>query len=253
MGNNAESWLGQIDFNLFNETQFEEFCFELLQHVGFVNVDWRKGTNLSSSPSDSGRDIVANLEREDFDGTKRLETWFVDCKHQQKGVPPKELQNLLSWANAERPTVALFIVSGFLSNPSKDYLRDYELNNRPPFLIKYCERPVLERLATGNENFLRRFFGDLPRSYSEILATEEEFFDRVWYDRNRLLEKLIKEGKKTVSEDVATGMKIARIQVEKKYGADKLGPYDDFEWGMINGKLSALRWVMGEDWDMLDT
>jgi len=26
-----------------------------------------------------------------------------------------------------------------------------------------------------------------------------------------------------------------------------------FEWGMINGKLSALRWVMGDEWDMLDT
>lgn len=40
--------------------------------------------------------------------------------------------------------------------------------------------------------------------------------------------------------------------MEKLYG-DKLQPMDDFEWGMLNGKLSALRWVLGDEWDMLDT
>ena len=41
--------------------------------------------------------------------------------------------------------------------------------------------------------------------------------------------------------------------MERKYGKDNLGPYSKFDWGMINGKLSALRWVFGDDRDMLDT
>jgi hypothetical protein len=32
---------------------------------------------------------------------------------------------------------------------------------------------------------------------------------------------------------------------EGNYGPDELGPWDDFGWGMINGKLSALKWVLG--------
>ena len=41
----------------------------------------------------------------------------------------------------------------------------------------------------------------------------------------------------------------------KKYGKKNITipPHDTFVWAMINGKLSALRWVMGDDWDMLDT
>jgi len=44
-----------------------------------------------------------------------------------------------------------------------------------------------------------------------------------------------------------------RTRVEATYGAENLGPYTDFEWGMINGKLSALQWVTGSEWDFLDT
>lgn len=44
----------------------------------------------------------------------------------------------------------------------------------------------------------------------------------------------------------------ARHKVEERYGVYNLGPYSDFEWGMIDGKLSALRWVLGDEWDFLD-
>ena len=57
----------------------------------------------------------------------------------------------------------------------------------------------------------------------------------------------------TIRRDVWEGALKAAREVERRYGKKKLGPWDDFEWGMVNGKLSALRWALGDEWDMLDT
>ncbi len=244
-----------LSFGRLSAVEFEEFCFDLLHALGFLNIDWRKGTPLRSSPADSGRDIVAYEERIDVDGSKHHEKWFVDCKHHKRGVPPNELRSLLTWAEADRPDVVLFMISGYLSNPAKGYLHAYQANNRPPFKIKYWEKPQLERLSQRKASLLRRYnLADIPiRSVKAILKAEEEFFYRVWYDRKLMLLERIRERRETISPELKKGMLKGMRYTEKKYGKRTLGPYDKFQWGMINGKLSALRWVLGDDWDMLDT
>jgi hypothetical protein len=243
----------RLDFENLDETEFEEFCFELLTELdGFRNVDWRKGTPKKSSPADRGRDLVAEVERSDVDGTRHVETWFIDCKHYAKAVPPEALQGLLAWANAERPHVALVIASGYLSNPAKDYIKSYTENNRPPFRIKYWERPVLDRLTRGNRELLERFLLGGMRSQSEVIEAEQEFFDRVWYERHLVHRMKHESGEKPMPEEVyRMALRAAERVKEERPG---LRPCeDDFEWGMWNGKLSALRWVLGDEWDFLDT
>jgi hypothetical protein len=241
------------DFSSLDETEFEQLCFELLGKLpGFRNVDWRKGTPRKASPSDRGRDIVAEVERTDVDGAKHSEVWFADCKHYAKGVPPEALQGLLAWAQAERPDVALVITSGFLSNPAKDYLRSYEENNRPPFRIKFWERPILDKLTHGNRELLERFLLLGMRGQSEVIAAEQEFFDRVWYERHLVGRQKHESGHKRMSDDIYT-MALEAAERLKAERPDIHPSEDDFEWGMWNGKLSALRWVLGEEWDFLDT
>lgn len=94
---------------------------------------------------------------------------------------------------------------------------------------------------------------ELFRSEKDVLDALEMLFDKVWYDRHQMLKKMQKEGKKVFDPEIWKGALKAEKSVLKKYGKKELGPWSDFEWGMINGKLSALRWILKEEWDMLDT
>jgi hypothetical protein len=94
---------------------------------------------------------------------------------------------------------------------------------------------------------------DAPRSEEEIVAAIGELLDKVWYNRHLVLREKLEAGEESVDPEVWRGALKAARKVERRYGKRALGPWDDFEWGMMNGKLSALRWVLGDDWDMLDT
>lgn len=112
-------------------------------------------------------------------------------------------------------------------------------------------------------------FDQEPRGLQEILKAEDLLFHQVWYNRHWNMRSRIANGtirivdeeryphkpgaRETIARDTLKGAIQAAKRTERKYGKKNLGPWDDFEWGMINGKLSALRWVLGDDWDMLDT
>jgi PIN domain-containing protein len=108
-----------------------------------------------------------------------------------------------------------------------------------------------------------------PRRFVEITEAISKLLDQVWYNRHQVWNGKLERGEAVLIENhedrgkdpfglrihrsVWEGAERSARKMEGKYGLDDLGPWDDFEWGMINGKLSTLRWVLGEEWDMLDT
>jgi len=86
------------------------------------------------------------------------------------------------------------------------------------------------------------------RTLEEIKAFETEFFEKVWYDRHSML-----RGKRKISPEILEEAERHAREIEIKYKG-KVGPYSTLAWGMLLGKLSALRWVLGDEWeDFLDT
>lgn len=104
-----------------------------------------------------------------------------------------------------------------------------------------------------SENADEVFWEFSSRSEEEICAALKEMEDKVWYQRHLFFKYKLENRLDTCDEKIWKSALKAADDVVEKYGETELGPYTDFEWGMINGKLSALRWLLGNEWDMLDT
>jgi hypothetical protein len=138
---------------------------------------------------------------------------------------------------------------------------------------RYAQGPELEEIKRSieelKEDVREHLLSKFSRSSDEVLENIDELVTMVWYNRHQVRKEMIESGdiklvkketfppkkgeRRPIQRDIWEGALKAAKGVEKQYGIENLGPWDDFEWGMINGKLSALRWVMGDEWDMLDT
>ena len=170
----------------------------------------------------------------------------------------------------------------FITHNTKDFSHPNANTKLPhPDLAAYFSRTKSLYFTTLGEALRRvqpEHFADLmiehqwieePRRLTEILNAIDELTTKVWYNRHQIYRQKIQQGKikvveketfpvkdhlrRPIQRDVWEGALKSAAKVERKYGLENLGPWDDFEWGMLNGKLSALRWTLGDGWDMLDT
>jgi hypothetical protein len=187
-----------------------------------------------------------------------------------------------TYADCVRDKAALGLRFAFVTHNKRDFSIEYG-NHKVPhpdcaslfsrikslYFINLPEalRRVEPSLVT--DIMLEHSWTQEPRGLTEILEAEDLLFHQVWYNRHWNMRIGIDEGRikvvdketyprppgapETIQRDVLKGALKAARNAERHYGKKHLGPWDDFEWGMINGKLSALRWVLGDEWDMLDT
>ena len=198
---------------------------------------------------------------------------------QRNGIDDAILIEVYADELAAKATASRF---AFVSHNTKDFSHPNASTKLPHPDIASCFSRVKSLYFTTLGEALRRIrpgeFAELmieqewveqPRRLREIVDAIGELLDKVWYNRHQVRREKIARGitkifeketfpvkdhsRRPIQRDVWEGALKSAAKMERKYGLENLGPWTDFEWGMMNGKLSALRWVLGDEWDMLDT
>lgn len=113
--------------------------------------------------------------------------------------------------------------------------KDGDWRNNNADNLEWVRAPIM--VSEGN------CYGDGPRSKDDILDYMHEAMDKAWLSRSRPSEDAnIEESREE---------NIARIRnIYSDIPDDKYTSWEDGYW---NGIMSALRWVLGEEKDFLDT
>jgi hypothetical protein len=170
----------------------------------------------------------------------------------------------------------------FITHNTKDFSHPTDDNRKPHPDLANCFSKIRSRyyITLGEalksvrpkgiaDVFIEDEYREEPRRLDEILEAIDELITKIWYDHHQVSRYKIEIGKEKlvdklpsvpwprrknlIQRNVWEGAVEAAAKVEKRFGVDNLGPWSKFDWGMMNGKLSALRWVLGDEWDMLDT
>ena len=171
----------------------------------------------------------------------------------------------------------------FVTHNTKDFSQNFGDSRLPHAHLESVFASEKRHYATSIVDAVKQIDGEMlaeyewdrtfslePRWLSEILDAEHLLFRQVWYNRHMNLRCKVERGDvrivtkerfdklggchpEVVVDSIWQGALDAARRTEMEVGREFLGPWDDFEWGMINGKLSAIRWVLGDEWDMLDT
>jgi pyrimidine deaminase RibD-like protein len=91
----------------------------------------------------------------------------------------------------------------------------------------------------------------LRRNDKAILREYNELWEKIWWDRHQVWLEEIKRAERPLSKERRNLLRTAKRaakEIERKYGRKNLKSLA-LDWGELEGRMSALAWVLGSEWD----
>ncbi|UVC12668.1 hypothetical protein IHQ71_31380 (plasmid) [Rhizobium sp. TH2] len=157
-------------------------------------------------------------------------------------------------------TLELALVSDAIFLDREFVLRDDFTINHPKYsdrVCDACDRDLLRQSRRGTwsdeelEELYEEAYGPtiFPRRRNEILAAAEYLSNTLWYNHVYLPAKTEFDAGKLADSLRWQEMSIQASDLERFAGSKCLIIADEQQEREILGKLSALRWAFGDDWD----
>ncbi|MDO7908949.1 restriction endonuclease [Pseudomonas sp. 22-AL-CL-001] len=179
-----------IPFEHLKAKDLEECLFWLLDAMGAQNIEWRIGGTGGGAP-DGGRDLEAQILVPSSDGDLSLRTFWFECKGRKNTVPPEVVRNAATHASAYSHVDTLVVVTNStFSNPTTDWVRDWNNDPRPRAKVQLWDRTKLEQMLCRHPSVALRLFDRSLSLDGRLQALTTRFWERFEYTPIRLLEEL---------------------------------------------------------------
>lgn len=159
----------------------------------------------------------------------------------------------INWTNEKHSEVYHFILKdGYIFDDFVVLIKDYM-----DCCVSITDAHNMLEIFLDNDGL--KYLDDYPEYIPEMRSEEEigkymsEAYDRVWLVRkqNMFLNMLL--GEECIHADILDQCNQEIEKVCEKYNINFQEPTSDWDYGYWSGILAALRWVMGDEKNMLDT
>ncbi|PHM09745.1 TIR domain-containing protein [Nostoc sp. 'Peltigera malacea cyanobiont' DB3992] len=149
---NALSSTVEIDFEKLSPHTFEQLVTDLLQKLGFINLQ------SQSKQSDSGIDAIVEFRHKDPFGAENRDIYAVETKfYRDSRADLRTLKQLIGYVkNHPKIDKALLVTNGNLTSVALDWVSDASKLTGIP--IRVVDGTELKRLLLQNNDLVSKYF-----------------------------------------------------------------------------------------------